>query len=359
MLTLSVISTLLFALGAVWIGTQHPPNVGTGDGGVVLVTPTNTCVPPAFTAPPVATAAAGMSIGDTFETTDGTYVGTGVVVTYQWLRDGVPIGGATASTYVLTNLDIGPLITPEVTLTGTCGVASDVGNDLQYDYAASYALGGQDPAFGFDTADASTIGADVDSIPDAFPNGNVESAAGLANRPLFNAADPNFNNQPTMTCDPAGPEYLRAVATVTGGDFPTWTMLMVASVQAATAARRMLDYGNATIHMRMTSAAFVQGLNGASLSQTTTSLLASPQLVQYFGVSVGNQEIGVGGVTQDTDAGPGSTRAANLTMSTSASPTGAAPGAGTYAFCAMLRASISASVLATFTAYCQYRWGVP
>lgn len=90
------------------------------------------CTPPSFTANPVATAPTGMLIGETVFTTDGTYVGTGVVVTYQWLRDGVPIGGAIANSYVLTAADIGPLITPRVTLTGSCGVASADGNDLQW-----------------------------------------------------------------------------------------------------------------------------------------------------------------------------------------------------------------------------------
>jgi hypothetical protein len=300
-----------------------------------------------------------MLIGETVQTTDGTYVGTGVVVTYQWRRDGVNIVGATMATYVLVAADIGPLIDCVVTLTGACGVAVADSNDLQYDYLASYALGGESPAFIFDTADALTVGADVDSIPDVSGNGNDLSAAGAANRPLYTAADAAFNNQPTAQYVSAGPEYLRDAVTVTGGTFTTYTMLMVADIQTGVLARRMIDYGNAQILLRMTAAGIVQGLMSAASSSTITSLLGSPQFVQFFGDVATTQSIGVGGVTQDTDATATTARAANLAVGFGASPSGATPADCKIAFGALLRDSIDAGVLASFAAYASYRWGVP
>ncbi|NJN63442.1 MAG: hypothetical protein HC882_00260 [Acidobacteria bacterium] len=90
------------------------------------------CIPPSFLTNPVATAPTGMLIGETVQTTDGTFVGTGVVVTYQWRRDGVNIGGATMASYVLVAADLLVFLDCVVTLTGACGVASADSNDLEW-----------------------------------------------------------------------------------------------------------------------------------------------------------------------------------------------------------------------------------
>lgn len=190
--------------------------VGVGLGGnVEVVTGGVACTPPSFTSAPVSSAPNGMLLGEPVGVTWGTYVGSAVVVTVQWYRDGVAIPGATSNIYTLTAADIGPEIIPRVTLTGACGVVSADGATLQYDPLTEWSRVG-DVAMIHDYADAATIGADIDSIPDASGNGNTLSAAGLAQRPLFTAASAPFNNQPTGLYD-GGAETLRRAVVAMGG----------------------------------------------------------------------------------------------------------------------------------------------
>jgi hypothetical protein len=52
---------------------------------------------------------------------NGVWTGTGNTYTYIWQDDGVAIGGATASTYTLTNTEVGGMITVEVRATNDSG----------------------------------------------------------------------------------------------------------------------------------------------------------------------------------------------------------------------------------------------
>lgn len=54
-------------------------------------------------------------VGETLTATDGTWTPAGTTASYQWLRDGVPIAGATARTRVLRAADLGARISVEVT----------------------------------------------------------------------------------------------------------------------------------------------------------------------------------------------------------------------------------------------------
>lgn len=76
---------------------------------------------PANTAPPTIT---GSAIeGQTVSCSLGTWSGS-PTLTRQWLRAGVPIGGATGQDYVLTAADVGHQVTCEVTATAVDGQAS-------------------------------------------------------------------------------------------------------------------------------------------------------------------------------------------------------------------------------------------
>ena len=54
-------------------------------------------------------------LGEVLTATPGTWEPAGVTLAYQWLRDGVAIDGATASTYTLTTADVAAAITVRVT----------------------------------------------------------------------------------------------------------------------------------------------------------------------------------------------------------------------------------------------------
>lgn len=82
------------------------------------------------------------NVGRTLTGNDGT-ISNGTVSSRQWLRDGVAIGGATASTYVLVDADNGTTTTYRPTATGAGGSASatsaGVGTTYQTAVAAWFA----------------------------------------------------------------------------------------------------------------------------------------------------------------------------------------------------------------------------
>jgi len=59
--------------------------------------------------------------GQTLTAFDGIWAGTGNTFTYIWQDDGVAIGGATSSTFLLTDTQIGGMITVEVRATNDSG----------------------------------------------------------------------------------------------------------------------------------------------------------------------------------------------------------------------------------------------
>lgn len=64
------------------------------------------------------------TVGSALTIHDGTWAGSPTSYAYQWLRDGVAIVGATASTYVLVSGDLGKIIGCSVTATDTYGGAT-------------------------------------------------------------------------------------------------------------------------------------------------------------------------------------------------------------------------------------------
>lgn len=64
---------------------------------------------------------AAMYSGETLTCDDGTWTGLGNVYSYQWLRDGVEIAGATVSSYLLTLDDVGFFMSCRVFATNAIG----------------------------------------------------------------------------------------------------------------------------------------------------------------------------------------------------------------------------------------------
>lgn len=68
--------------------------------------------------------------GSTLTTTNGTWTGTGITYSYQWMSGANAIAGATSSTYVTGTSDVGNMITCVVTASNTGGAPSAVSNAL-------------------------------------------------------------------------------------------------------------------------------------------------------------------------------------------------------------------------------------
>jgi hypothetical protein len=99
------------------------PNVVTGiNAALVPDAPVNTAAPVASGTP---------AVGQTLSCSPGTWTGHPTpTYTYAWLRDGVPISGATASTYTVQSADEGNGLTCKVTATNKSGSAAAVSNTL-------------------------------------------------------------------------------------------------------------------------------------------------------------------------------------------------------------------------------------
>lgn len=73
----------------------------------------------------------GTSLGSVLTTTNGTWSGTlPFTYTYQWQRNGLPISGATSSTYTIVVADSAAAITCVVTATNAIGNASANSNAI-------------------------------------------------------------------------------------------------------------------------------------------------------------------------------------------------------------------------------------
>jgi hypothetical protein len=102
----------------------------TNPGGAVSETSTSTVAVKAAVAAPAATAtvpviSGSTIVGSTLSATTGTFTGTELVYTYQWLREGVPVSGAKSATYLLAGADAGHKMSVVVTATNSGGEASE------------------------------------------------------------------------------------------------------------------------------------------------------------------------------------------------------------------------------------------
>lgn len=86
-------------------------------------------IPPTALTAPVASGTP--EVGETLSVTNGTWISQqSLTYEYQWMRDGGPIIGATASTYLLVGDDADAMITCEVTAVNATGDESQVSNAL-------------------------------------------------------------------------------------------------------------------------------------------------------------------------------------------------------------------------------------
>lgn len=78
------------------------------------------------------------TVGSLLTTTNGTWSGSlPITYTYQWLRNGLNISGATSSTYTLVTADTSNVVSCKVTATNSVGSANATSNSLTI-YEAEY-----------------------------------------------------------------------------------------------------------------------------------------------------------------------------------------------------------------------------
>jgi hypothetical protein len=102
--------------------TEGSASEGTSNSLVIGTAPSNTVAP---------VISGTNTFGSTLTTTDGTFTGTApLTYTYQWRRNGSPISGQTASTYVIGSSDSLAAITCEVKATNSYGFDSEVSDTI-------------------------------------------------------------------------------------------------------------------------------------------------------------------------------------------------------------------------------------
>lgn len=154
--------------------------IGSG-GNAPVVAPMNT-VPPAISGT--------LAVGQTLTTTDGTWMGTApITYAYQWKRDGINIGGATNSTYVLTASDPGTAITVTVTATNVAGSTAATSAAV----TPSSILTGLLSYWKLDEASGTRVDSVTTSGNDLTDNNTVTQAVGkIANAAQFTAANTEY-----------------------------------------------------------------------------------------------------------------------------------------------------------------------
>lgn len=78
-------------------------------------------VPPRLEEKRFPTITGTIAVGSTLSCSPGSWTGTALTFGYQWLRDRVPIPGATATTYTIQNADVGHFVACEVTASNPAG----------------------------------------------------------------------------------------------------------------------------------------------------------------------------------------------------------------------------------------------
>jgi hypothetical protein len=272
-----------------------------------------------------------VQVGQTLTTTDGTWSNSPTSYAYQWKRDGVSIGGATASTRVLAELDAGAAITCEVTASNSAGPGTaTASNSLTIDVYVVLVASIVDPA-----------------NADTYSGGSWNSLAlgtAAANRKiLVGFASLNTTNAPNVSSSSLGAASgteVTAEEQATNG-LGVWMLefantadtsanLSVTHSAAGTlraGARIFSVYGAGTgtvHHANATSASSVANnsvttpTNGASISVYSDRALAAPGTITWTNSTAVGTEAALEGTGTTIDAAvDASAGTANISASTS------------------------------------------
>ena len=211
----------------------------------VLLAAGASVVAPANTALPVISGTT--IVGQTLTTSNGTWTGS-PTFTYQWLRGGSNISGATASSYLLVTADLSATITATVTATnagGSTGATSaGVGPITTVWSPASLTglIGWWDTSV---TASMTLSGSNITAIADQSGLGNTLTATSVD--PIYSATGFNSGTKPAMLMQANGP--LRSgVSTFpmgTGNTLTAWSVTTMAN-SGTLSGGRYFSFGDAS-----------------------------------------------------------------------------------------------------------------
>lgn len=330
------------------LGLQDFGAPGTqGGGGLVLVAPVNTVAP---------VASGTVTIGGSLSTTNGTWTGTPApTFTYQWRRDGVSIGGATASSYTPVAADIGPAIDCLVTATNAAGSASADSNNLAFAMTQFTNL----RAWYRSDLGITLDGSDVAAWADQSGRGNDLVAASSSVDPVYNATDAQFNNKPSVEGDGVG-EWLRDTAVSFSAAFgPNCTIGAVLRLVTNTNGRVPLSLNNSGMRLVETTVGRLQySATGAGGTVTSTSdFSAASRHILAIGDG-SNISIRVNDTSEGTPQTYTGSVADGVALALFSASNGTAFSATKYAEVFLQGATISASERADWDAYVNNRYSV-
>jgi hypothetical protein len=145
-------------------------------GGVMVGTPPP-AVTPVNSSPPVVSGTPAP--GQTLSCSNGSWTGyPPPTFTYQWLRDGTPIGGASTSAYVVQAADEGYGLVCQVTASNSAGSESATSNTLQVPPAQAPGGGGSGGSGGASGGGGDSPGTLTVTVSNAFVLNGMESVAG-------------------------------------------------------------------------------------------------------------------------------------------------------------------------------------
>lgn len=228
-----------------------------------------------------------------------------------------------------------------------------VGGVNPYNYLT--ALGNLVAAWDF-ARDVTPVLGGVDSILDQSGRGNTLTAPAAGNRPGYNVADADFNNQPCGVGDGTD-DYLRNTAISMGAAWSPGSLLIVAKMVTNTSNEAWLSLSTAT-QIRESTTNRVNCLTGTGSFTTTTTFNARAHVVG-FSANGSSFQTYVDGVAEGSPVAYTGTVADASAVALFARSDSVVPANVKIAFAAITLTELSATQHANFATYARARWGTP
>lgn len=287
--------------------------------------------------------------------------GGAITYGYQWYRDGVAIGGETASTHTVVSADC-------ANASITCRVTATYSGHSAYSTSASVAFSPAQIMRSFFRADAGVLapgggaaadGGAVDTFTDA--NGNTSLAApSAAARPTYHASGFNGGSRPYLTF--AANNYLYNAAASWGGTVGGLSFYWIGKSASSASNRYAMNYVSGADQIQLyingttnLPSDYIPGSGGGFITGTVTSVDAHLHLSWWDGTTlkhyVGATQDATGGCTHAALADSGA-------IAFGATTGGAAVLLGDCAEFGWRRTALSSDERTSLNAYATARYGL-